>query len=409
MAQAALARLRSVPPECWWVYVNVAAYAGCYMMEQPALPRLAAAAGADEVTFGALQSAFGAAQLVGGLAAGPLVDRYGPRALLVASYAASALCYSATAAATGLPMLFLSRAFTVLQHAVLAARALVTAATSDGGNDRAVLLGYIGVAYGVGFTVGPALGGWLTDRSLRAGVWAAAAGSVASLVSVLALLPPRARPDPLGTKPRKPLDLKEAWRVCVLPGVPSLLVVKALTGLAAALFHSVFTLAASTTLALSAQDTGLIISYMGLITLATQAGVIDWATLRYDDDTVVTQCSHVLVASFMALALVDGSIQLCAVLAPMLAAGSVLATVNTAQLTKAAPATDAGTIIAVDMAIGSGLRIVCPPIGAWLLRSYGLRSVGAAGAAAVGLLVLLFRTGAVNPGGAPVGRGANVV
>lgn len=41
--------------------------------------------------------------------AGPLVDRYGGRSLLLLSFAASALCYVLTAMATSIPMLFFSR------------------------------------------------------------------------------------------------------------------------------------------------------------------------------------------------------------------------------------------------------------------------------------------------------------
>jgi MFS family permease len=43
------------------------------------------------------------------LFAGPLVDRYGGRALLLLSFGSSALCYTLTATATSIHMLFVSR------------------------------------------------------------------------------------------------------------------------------------------------------------------------------------------------------------------------------------------------------------------------------------------------------------
>jgi MFS family permease len=75
----------------------------------------------------------------------------------------------------------------MLQHAVLAARTIVVARSS--GADRARLLGYLGVAYGVGFAVGPALGGLLSRHSLQLGSWLATAGSLLSMALVWALLP----------------------------------------------------------------------------------------------------------------------------------------------------------------------------------------------------------------------------
>lgn len=41
----------------------------------------------------------------------------------------------------------------------------------------------------VGFTVGPAIGGWLSARSLQLAAWTATVGSAVSLVMILALLP----------------------------------------------------------------------------------------------------------------------------------------------------------------------------------------------------------------------------
>ncbi len=59
------------------------------------------------------------------------MDRYGGRLLLVLSFASSAACYGLTASASSLPHLYLSRLPTVLQHAVLAARAIVTQLSDD--------------------------------------------------------------------------------------------------------------------------------------------------------------------------------------------------------------------------------------------------------------------------------------
>jgi MFS family permease len=74
-----------------------------------------------------------------------------------------------------------------MQHAVLAARTIVTAQSPE--DERAALLGYIGASYGLGFALGPAAGGMLSSVSLQATAWAAAAGSLLALGIVAVMLP----------------------------------------------------------------------------------------------------------------------------------------------------------------------------------------------------------------------------
>ena len=109
--------------------------------------------------------------------------------------------------------------------------------------------------------------------------------------------------------------------------------------------------------------------------------------------------------SFAALALSHTTLQLCLVLVPLAFAGSLLATVNTAQLTKAAPRGDAGTVLSLDMAVSTAARVVAPSLGTGALQAYGFPAVGALGSAVmVALLGLLAAgwlptTGAAGQGG----------
>ena len=76
----------------------------------------------------------------------------------------------------------------------MATRAAVAEASSEA--DRARLLGYVGLAYGVGMAAGPALGGALSGVALRLPVWVAAVGSVISVgARSSARLHPRTRAD----------------------------------------------------------------------------------------------------------------------------------------------------------------------------------------------------------------------
>jgi hypothetical protein len=156
---------------------------------------------------------------------------------------------------------------------------------------------------------------------------------------------------------RRALSLSDLGRVSRLPGVPSLLAVKALAGFASAVFHSAFPVFVGTRFALLARGSGLLLSYTGVLAIFTQTVLIQWATARADDARVVRVCAAAMLLSFLALAAASTVTQLALLLAPLVASATVLATVNTAQLTKAAPA-DLGSIVAIDMSVGSGVRCV---------------------------------------------------
>jgi OCT family organic cation transporter-like MFS transporter 18 len=366
---AALSAAYAVPPQLLVLYLNTVSYALCYMMQTPVLPYLTKALGADLQSYGVLMTVFAVVQFVGGLLAGPILDAHGARLVLLASYGSSAVCYALTGAAGSMPLLYLSRLPTLLQHAVLATRAAVAEASSEA--DRARLLGYVGLAYGVGMAAGPALGGVLSGVSLRLPAWVAAAGSLASVASI-ALSVPRTRskrsanaeadaPEGAAQPLQRRLTVSDLGRVSLLPGVPSLLAVKALAGFAAAVFHSAFPIIVGSRFALEARGAGLLLSYTGVLGIVAQGFVIQWATARADDGRIVRVCATAMLAAFLALAAASTVAQLCALLVPLVVAATVLATVNTAQLTKAAP-DDLGTVVALDMSVGSGVRCVTIPI-----------------------------------------------
>lgn len=155
------------------------------------------------------------------------------------------------------------------------------------------------------------------------------------------------------------VSFKEIWRVACLPTVPSLLTIKLLTGLALAVFHSAFPIVVATRFGLDARGSGWVLSYSGVLGMISQAVIVQWATARYDDRRIVTACIGGLTASFLGLMVASSTLHLCLVMIPFAIFGSLLSTVNTAQLTKAAPV-DMGTIVSLDMSVGSGVRVVSP-------------------------------------------------
>ncbi len=170
----------------------------------PLLPFLLAGFTGDGRTLGLLVGSYAVAQFLATPWIGALSDRYGRRPVIAVCVAGSVLglsLFSATVAfpwastwpaakAAGLPLalLFTGRLIDGLSGGTAATAAAVLADISTPEN-RARAFGLIGVAFGLGFILGPALGGLLGQLNVNLPLLVGVGIAVLNLVLVLVLLP----------------------------------------------------------------------------------------------------------------------------------------------------------------------------------------------------------------------------
>lgn len=145
----------------------------------PLLPVYSKAYQASETTLGVLFATFSAMQLVFAPFWGRLSDRIGRRPVLIGGLIGTGGSYLLFAHAGSMEWLFASRALAGFFGANLATAQAYIADVTDP-KDRAKGMGLIGAAFGIGFTVGPLVGGELTGFSVHAPGYAAAALSFAA-------------------------------------------------------------------------------------------------------------------------------------------------------------------------------------------------------------------------------------
>jgi DHA1 family tetracycline resistance protein-like MFS transporter len=150
--------------------------------------------------------------------AGALSDRFGRRPVVLLSNFGLALDYVLMALAPSLTWLFIGRVISGITSASIStAFAYITDVTPP--DKRAGMFGKIGVAFGAGFILGPALGGLLGGIDPRLPFWVAAALSFANALYGLLILPeslPKDRRSPFRWKSANPagaLDLLRSSRV----------------------------------------------------------------------------------------------------------------------------------------------------------------------------------------------------
>jgi MFS transporter, DHA1 family, tetracycline resistance protein len=139
----------------------------------PLLPFYAQSLGASPFAVGLIFATYSVCQLVANPILGALSDRHGRRPILLYSILGTAASFTLLALAGNVVLLFLARAIDGLSGGnISTARAYVADVTE--GDDRARGFGLIGAAFGIGFILGPALGGALSRFGYAAPAWAAA-------------------------------------------------------------------------------------------------------------------------------------------------------------------------------------------------------------------------------------------
>ena len=138
----------------------------------PILPFLVERFRSDAFTLGLLVSSFAIAQFIAIPIISGLSDRYGRRPVLLVCILGTAVAYYMFGLAASLWVLFLSRIVDGMTGGV-APTAQAYIADISAPEDRAKNFGLTGAAFGLGFILGPAIGGALANISLNLPVFVA--------------------------------------------------------------------------------------------------------------------------------------------------------------------------------------------------------------------------------------------
>ena len=165
----------------------------------PVLPKLVETmAGGDTSSaaeiYGIFGTAWGLMQFFFSPILGALSDRYGRRPVLLLSMLGLGLDYILMAVAPNLVWLFIGRVISGITAASFStANAYIADVTPA--EERASAFGLIGAAFGIGFVLGPALGGIMGDIDPRLPFWVAAALTLANFAYGLFVLPELLPPE----------------------------------------------------------------------------------------------------------------------------------------------------------------------------------------------------------------------
>jgi DHA1 family tetracycline resistance protein-like MFS transporter len=170
----------------------------------PLLPFLLAQFAPNGRTLGLLAGSYALAQFLVTPLIGTLSDRHGRRPVIAICVCGSIVglgLFATTVSlpwqqAAGLPLLllFTARIIDGISGGTAATAGAVLADISPP-EGRARAFGLIGVAFGLGFILGPGLGGWLATFNIALPVWVATGFAVVNLLVVVTMLPETHPPE----------------------------------------------------------------------------------------------------------------------------------------------------------------------------------------------------------------------
>lgn len=237
----------------------------------PALLKDVAHTGEVATIFGLMLALYSAMQFLFSPVMGVLSDRYGRRPVLLVSLAGAAIDYLVMAFAPELWMLVIGRAIAGLTSANMAvATAYITDISAE--DERAKRFGYFHAMFGIGFIIGPVLGGILGDMWIRAPFIAAALLNAANFALALFVLPESRRGDAGTTfdfsnlNPFKPLGWALTFR-SLLP----LMAIFIIMNFVGTMYGTVWALFSIDAFAWSATLVGLSLGTFGLFHAGAQA------------------------------------------------------------------------------------------------------------------------------------------
>jgi DHA1 family tetracycline resistance protein-like MFS transporter len=249
----------------------------------PLLPFYATSYGASPLMIGLLFASFSVSQLFAAPLLGEWSDRWGRRPILILSLIGTTVSFVMLALATDLWMLFAARIIDGLSGGnITTARAYIADVTTE--EDRAKSYGFLGAAFGLGFILGPALGGFFSHISYTAPIWVAALVSLGATALAWVWLPEtlhRARAAS-GSPWQALRDIAGRSQLRILLGVDFIY------WMSFAVYQTTFALFGANRFGFDAARTGYFLSAFGFLGVIVQGGLVGPIVKRLGERRTLT-------------------------------------------------------------------------------------------------------------------------
>jgi len=350
----------------------------------PFLPLYAARLHVNAFGIGLILSSYSLMQLVCAPLLGGLSDHYGRRPIIMLGLLGSSISYVIYGFAASFALLLISRSVHgACAGTVSTAQAYVADTTPE--SERAHGMGMIGAAFGLGFVLGPALGGLLGHSNLRAPVFFAALLTLANLIFAAVALPESRRPEPTAnlTWAAAAAPLLRLPRQLTRHRLSRLFTIAFLVTSAMAEFEATFALVVTGIYSYGPRGIGELLAFAGLLQAFTQGYLLRKIVARQGELRLV-RIGMFAFAAGMAPMVSTANRGLLWILLGLLSLGYGLASPSIASLISRGTAHHLqGEVLGVNQSALSLARICGPLIAGFMYQALAPAAVYATGAITV--------------------------
>ena len=327
----------------------------------PILPQIGYRFSLDRWQLGILLAAYSAAQLIASPILGSLSDRWGRKPILVFSKLGTVISYGVFAYAGSYEWLLASRLLDGFTGGnISVARAYIVDITDEKSRSKGMAI--LGISFGLGFIIGPCLGGFLYDGSHQLAGLVAGAASLIALVLTIVLLK---EPERQKTDANRDVKWYQFLEVIKCPVIMFILGVHFVRMVVFSGFETTFALFTFHSFGFDESQNSFFFFYLGLAGLVVQGGL----SRRSASRVVPMVCAGLCLTSlaYGALAMVKTVPMLFAVLLIFeLGLGLTMIYIPTWLADKNTNSDAVGGVMGLYESVGSFARIIGP------LMAFGL-------------------------------------
>jgi multidrug resistance protein len=328
----------------------------------PVIPFIVAEFRSDALTVGLLSLTFAAAQFLASPVLGAWSDRVGRRSVLLLSVLGTGVGYFIFGAAHTLWLLFLARLIDGFTGGnVSTAQAYIADVSAPA--DRAKNFGLIGAAFGLGFIVGPALGGILSHWSLRAPAYAAGVLSLVTVTIGYLILPEslpaeRRTRTPFRLADLHPLNhLGEALR---RPGLARIFAAFFAMNFAMSELQSNFAVYTHARFGLGPQGNALLFTLVGVVGILVQGVLLRRISTAGHERPIAMAGLFLMALGFASTALVPSVAWLYLAIGVLALGSSAAGPMLTSEVSRSVAGSEQGWVLGSMQSVASLTRIAGP-------------------------------------------------
>jgi MFS family permease len=348
-----------------------------------------------------LVSIYALCQLVSGPLLGRISDRIGRKPVLLVSQIGTFIGFLVLARANSIWLIYLSR---IIDGSTAGNISIAQAYISDNtaAKDRTKSFALIGIAFGLGFFIGPFLTGYLVRYGLSAPIYAACVMSLSSIVCTLVLLPNAGPPkgpaeaahDPgPGGKRLAIFEWSAYAEYFTRPILSGLLTQLFFYALCFSTFTSGFALFAERRFTweghpFTPREISYLLGYVGLLGIILQGGLIGRLVKRFGEAALVSSGFFALIVSYLILGSIHDIAPLLVVSTLSSFGNGVLRPTLSSLVSQNAGPHEQGVVLGLGQSLNSVAQIFAPIVGGLLIGREWLTvwSWVAAAAALAGLV-----------------------